>query len=165
MKIKIYLAIFLTTIATAFISLKSPDYSVTSSKPAVSSSQEGTWKLMIGKWYGKQPTKDGGTKEEIIEKLPNGTYKIQFRVTQPDGTKTERTEVGYWGVSGNIYFSIFKGWLSGSEIISANPTDPYNYDAYHIIELTTEKFEYQHVSTGNRYVNQRVGNDFKFQEI
>jgi hypothetical protein len=137
---------------------------ITSVKPSLTLSQEKTWKLMIGKWYGSQPTKDGGKKREIMERAPNGTYKITFRVYGKDGKYKEQTEVGHWGVSGPVYFLIFRGWVKGDKFSPANPADPYNYDAYKIVRLTNEIFEYESYSSGNRYIIKRVPQEFEFPE-
>ena len=120
--------------------------------------------MMVGKWYGNQPTKDGGLRQQLIQRAPDGTYGITFRVTNQDGEIIEQTEVGQWGVSGPVYFSIFRGWLDGDEFIPADSADPYNYDAYRILTLTSDFFEYEHVTTGNRFTLERVSNDFDFPE-
>jgi hypothetical protein len=137
---------------------------ITSSKPSTSLSQKEYWNLMIGRWYGSQPTKNGGKKEEIMEKLADGTYKITFRVSDPKNGKKESVEVGQWGISGSIYFSIFRGWVKGDKFTPSDPTDPYNYDAYRIINLTNKIFEYEHVTTGNHYTTKKVPVTFVFQE-
>lgn len=117
---------------------------------------------MVGKWYGSQPTKEGGVKQHTIERAIDGSYKIVFRVTDANGKVEESSEVGHWGVSGPIYFSIFRGWLSDGRLSTSDPTSPYNYDAYKIINLSTEDFEYESFSSGNRYKIKRVPNDFEF---
>lgn len=137
---------------------------ITSTKPSVSFSQEEAWRMMVGKWYGSQPTKNGGKKQEITEKQPDGTFKITFKITDPEKGIKESIEVGQWGLSGPIYFSIFRGWVKGEHYSPSNPSDPYNYDAYHIINLSNEVFEYEHVTTGNHYVIKKVPNDFEFPE-
>lgn len=137
---------------------------VTSQKPSLTLSQEETWNLMIGKWYGRQPTKDGGKKQEIVERSPHGTYKITFRIYDKDGNIKEQSEAGHWGVSGPVYFTIFRGWIEGDQLSPANPADPYNYDAYKIVKLNNDVFEYEHYSSGNKYVIKRVPNDFQFPD-
>ncbi len=135
---------------------------VIEAKPEVKVSEERRWTLMIGKWYGSQPTKEGGLKQHIVERYPNGSYKIIFKVTDSNGGTKESVEVGNWGISGPIYFTIFRGWLHGSELEQSNPSSPYNYDAYNIVSLADEHFEYSHVTTGNSYKIQRVSADFEF---
>lgn len=137
---------------------------ITAEKPSLTLSQKEAWSMVVGKWYGSQPTKNGGKKEEIHENLPDGTYKVTFRVIDPEKVAKESVEVGQWGVCGPIYFSIFRGWVRGDRFSPSNPSDPYNYDAYRIIKLGNEVFEYEHVTTGNHYVIRKVPLDFKFPE-
>jgi hypothetical protein len=137
---------------------------VTESKPSVSISEEERWLFMVGKWYGSLPTKDGGVRQQIVERYPNGSYKITFKVIDSKGKSEESSEVGNWGISGPIYFTIFRGWLYSTGIEQADPSSPYNYDAYNIVSLTSDLFEYSHVTSGNKYKIQKVGPDFEFPE-
>lgn len=154
----VIIAIILSGCATTHTSIEN----ITSEKPILSHSQKEVWNLMIGNWYGSQPTKDGGKKLEIMERASNGTYKLTFRIYNKNGYYNEQTEVGYWGVSGTVYFTIFRGWVKGVKFSRANSSDPYNYDAYKIINLTDEIFEYEHFSTGNKYTNKKVSKWFDF---
>jgi hypothetical protein len=120
------------------------------------------WSLMTGRWYGNQPTKDGGRREQITEKYSDGSYKIDFRIHKSDESFDDHSEVGYWGVSGPIYFSIFKGWLHNGQISPASPSDPYNYDAYEIISLNEKEFKYKSFSSGNIYTLIKVDAKFQF---
>ena len=129
-------------------------------KPFSSVSQEQMWAMMVGTWYGDQPADGGGRKQWLMERNLDGTYTIQFRTTGPDGSFNESIEVGDWGVSGPIYFSSFRGWEEDGVLSPADPSDPYYYDAYLIIELNTEEFVYEHVTTGNRYTVRRVPDSF-----
>jgi hypothetical protein len=140
------------------------DVKVTSVKPPLTLSEEEKWKLMVGKWFGSQPTKEGGIKKEIVERSPQGTYKITFRVYDKEGNYKEEVEAGHWGICGPVYFSIFRGWIKDSQFVSANPADPYNYDAYKIISLTNEVFEYEHFGDGERYVIKKVPIEYEFSE-
>ena len=137
---------------------------VTASKPGLTLSQEQSWQLMSGKWYGSQPTKEGGLKQHVVERFADGTYKLTFKISESDGTVRESVEVGNWGVSGTVYFTIFRGWLNGEDIRPSDPTSPYNYDAYKIVNLTKENFEYEHFTSGNKYNIKKVPTDFAFPQ-
>lgn len=154
------LVMFLSGCATTNTSNIAIDYE----KTGLTYNQEKTWEIMIGKWYGSQPVKDGGTRQWIAERSDDGTYKITFRRYGKNGEIEEQTEVGYWGVSGPIYFSIFKGWVKDGYLEPSNPRDPYNYDAYRIISLTDSVMEYESASSGNRYTLKKVATDFWFLE-
>ncbi len=135
---------------------------VSSVKPAVALSQEEQWHMMVGKWYGEQPTKEGGIRKWLVERFINGTYRIDFRISKEDGTVDVLAEVGEWGISGPVYFSSFRGWVHGERIERSDRSDPYNYDAYRILQLSDTVFEYQHYSTGNHFLVRKVAPDFRF---
>ena len=99
--------------------------------------------------------------EGIVGGYPDGTYKIDSRQTNKDGTKNDSTEVGQWGISGDIYFSIFRGRLINKEILPVNPSNPYNYDAYKILQLNNEIFEYQATSSNHRFTAKRKPSNFQ----
>lgn len=159
----IFLSIFLVSLFGC-ASQRTSNQVVTALKPELSMSEEQRWLLMIGKWYGNQPTKAGGFRQQIIERYADGTYKIVFKITEPNGTVEESVEVGSWGVSGPVYFTMFRGWLYGEDMHPSDPSDPYNYDAYNIVNVTQELFEYEHVSNGNKYKIKKVPNDFVFPQ-
>src|SRR6266849_1692080 len=79
--------------------------------------------LLIGRWYGEQPMKEGGRRVQITEHCPDGTLTIGFHVVESSGNLRDQTEVGWWGVSGSIYFTIIRGWLRGGRVAPADPTD------------------------------------------
>ncbi len=162
MRIPSITALLIALTLTGCATTNTSSDAVTSQKPSLTLSQKETWNLMIGKWYGSQPTKDGGEKKEIMERSPQGTYQTTFRIYGKNGKYKEQAEAGHWGVSGPVYFTIFRGWVKGDQLSPSNPTDPYNYDAYKIIKLNNDVFEYENYSSGNKYVNKRVPNDFQF---
>lgn len=127
-------------------------------------SQEDSWDLLLGTWYGSQPTKSGGKRDEIVKRMPDGTYKFRFRTCDKSGKCSKQTEVGLWGVSGPIYFTIFLGWADKGHITPASPGNPYNDDAYKIIKLNKKIFEYKEYSDGDRFVDKRVSANFNFPE-
>jgi hypothetical protein len=43
----------------------------------------------------------------------------------------------------------------------ADPTDPYNYDAYRITRIDANVFEYEHFTTRERFSVRRVAADFE----
>jgi hypothetical protein len=135
---------------------------ISDSKPILDQDQKETWALLAGKWYGSQPTKNGGLRQHIVERSTDGKYKITFRSYDRDGTFKDKTEVGFWGASGPVYFSMYRGSVEGGKFRPANPANPYNYDAYRILTLTSETFEYESYDSGNRYVVKRVSSDFTF---
>jgi len=122
--------------------------------------QKERWRLMTGKWYGSQPLKQGGKKEWLITRDENGFYEINFRNHLEDGSIEERTEVGDWGIAETFYFSIFNGWIINDQFVPADRRDPYNRDIYKVIRLNESFFEYENISTKDRYTVKRVPDDF-----
>ena len=120
------------------------------------------WRMLEGKWYGNEPSPGGGTREQIIERFDDGTFRNLYRIHQTDALFSDYIETGQWGISGDIYFSIFRGPIIDSRFRPVDPGNPYNYDAFHVISLSSEKFEYEHVTSGNRYVTWKVPADFTF---
>lgn len=125
-------------------------------------SQEQQRSRLVGKWFGDARTKDGGRRLQITQRAPNGTYKVTFRVFEPSGQTWEQSEVGFWGVSGGVYFTITKGWVDGDSFSEANPTDASLNDAYQIVELTQDRFIYRALQSGNEYSLSRVADSFEF---
>lgn len=138
---------------------------IDATKPADTHLAQQQREMMTGKWYGVSDTKDGGTRYELVERYLDGSMRVRFRLVEADGRLTEQTEAAVWGMSGSVYFSITMGWLSYDEMVPADITQAYFYDAYYVIELTEETFRYRHVTTGNEYSLKKVAQDFEFPEI
>lgn len=118
-------------------------------------------RALLGKWYGIAKGNDGGSKEWLIERLTDGTYRIDFRFTSASGAITSQSEVGFWGVSEDIYFRIFRGWAELNGMRSADPTDPDHYDAYEILALSSNYFRYRHLGLREIYTVKKMPNNFK----
>ncbi len=120
---------------------------------------------LIGTWYGNQKTNDGGFREEISHKYANGKYKLYFRMHNKDGSYYDQIEVGEWGLSGNIYFSIFKGWIDvdSNKFIPSDQSDPFTRDAYRILKLTDKEFVYESLDIKYKFINKKVPSNFKFK--
>lgn len=125
-------------------------------KPELEMSSQARRVMMLGRWYGRAPTTDGGLREWLVERNPEGTYAVRFRTRDGDGTVTEQVEVGEWGVSGPVYFTLMKGWVVDDEFRPADPTDGYFSDAYEILHLDAESMTYRSYDTGNTFTVRRV---------
>ncbi len=123
--------------------------------------RKNNWKLMVGTWYGTQPLNNGGTYSWVVRRNIQGQYRVDGEVIEPTGEVKLQVEVGEWGIGGNIYFSVFKGWLYGDEFSASDPTDPINRDVYTILELNENVFKYKHVDSGNTFTVKRVADDFE----
>ncbi|MBT1063512.1 hypothetical protein KJY73_07995 [Bowmanella sp. Y26] len=137
---------------------------VTEAKPILPKTKVEQRTMMLGKWYGDLPTKEGGRKQWTIERSTDGTYKIDFLITKIDGTTQKFSEAGHWGVAGDIYFSMYRGAIDNGQFYPSDPSDPYNYDAYNIIGLTSDSFEYQNIDSKNKYIVKKVQSNFSLGE-
>jgi hypothetical protein len=116
---------------------------------------------MIGRWYGEAKLEGGGDRMWLAERFPDGSFQIDFVFRTPHGDENQ-TEVGLWGISAGVYFTITKGWIEQGVLQPASPEDASFYDAYEILELTERTFRYRHFGTGRSYHLRKVSPDFVF---
>ena len=112
--------------------------------------------LLIGTWHGEAPTKEGGKRLWDVIRYEDGTYQVNFTITEKDGSTSSQSEIGIWGTSAEIYFTAARGFVEAGAIEPADTTDPALYDVYKILDLTGEIFEYENLSTGNRFLVKRI---------
>ena len=142
---------FLTTTAL------SNDASVTESKPFLSIEKKELRATFVGKWTSKQSTKKGGIKESTISRSADSRYVVEHKISDNKSVLLqESNEVGIWGVSGGIYFTVFRGWLENGQVSLSDPTDAYNYDAYKIKHVSPTRLIYENLSSGNEYIYTKV---------
>jgi hypothetical protein len=116
--------------------------------------------LLIGCWYGDQPTKEGGRKQWIAQRHSDGTFRIRFRISNGRGYVEEQVESGDWGVSSRFMVYVTKS-LSNDTLREKVPaSDPYYWDIYEILEVDSVHLEYLAVATGNRFLVRKVPFDF-----
>lgn len=118
--------------------------------------------LLAGSWFSEAPLKDGGTRLQLTKRNLDGTFVTTFRLIAEDGSFKQQTEVGLWGVSGPVYFTITRGWKEARKIHKADPTDASLNDAYQILELNEQRFRYRSWQSGSEYRLERVSEDFTF---
>lgn len=124
--------------------------------PEVKGENLSRWQALIGKWHGKIGIKGGGVHEWFVTRFSNGTYRIDFIHHRKDGSIKERTEIGDWGNSGNIYFTIYRGELKNDRLYPSDSSDPINYDAYVIDALKENEFTYTHARTKDNFTVKRI---------
>ena len=121
------------------------------------SRETAAWRqLLIGTWKGEAPVAEGGTRTWVVMRNPDGTYKIDFTHNGVSGVSDTQSEVGIWGVSGGIYFTATRGFVNPDGTAWADTNDPTLYDTYRIISLNNNLFEYESLSTGNRFSVRKV---------
>lgn len=128
--------------------------------PPPSQLRQENWNRLTGTWYGSQPTKDGGVYHWIIRHGRDGTYRLVGKSVDPNGQAQQQVEVGLWGAGTSIYFTIFRGWVKGAEIVPSDPSDPYHTDIYRIGKLSDREFHYQHADHDESFRVEKVPDDF-----
>jgi len=117
----------------------------------------------IGKWYGHSIVTGNKKREWLNERKNDGTYTIYFKTIDEEGNVEVQIEIGEWGISGDIYFSIFKKGIVDGKSFTGTSTDPYNRDAYKILKLDENEFVYKHIKFKDIFVTKKVSNDFELK--
>lgn len=138
---------------------------LTLKKPNLAWNQQQQWFDMVGKTYLDQPSENSGRREILSNRFLDGTYEFVFRTHDENGNYTDSVEVGEWGVSEGIYFTIFKGWMKKGKFKRADNRDPYNRDVYKIITLNENVFIYESLDGKTRYSSKQVSDDFVLKKL
>ncbi|MEO3429373.1 hypothetical protein AAFN88_10980 [Pelagibius sp. CAU 1746] len=120
--------------------------------------------VFVGRWYGEDMEAGSITKRWLVDAFPDGVFRITFRFYEDDGGYREQIEVGEWGISGPVYFLSTKGWVDDGMFLKADTSNGQLYDAYKILKLEQQVFEYEHFVNGNRYQVRRVDTGFTLPE-
>ena len=116
---------------------------------------------LVGTWRIDQPRLDGSDIHQTIGLNADGTFVIDFLIEYADGWTWEQREIGYWGVSGDIYFTIIRESSGDPRRGSRSPEDPSNYLAYRVLDLSDSRFRYQTIVTGNVFEATKVSHPSK----
>lgn len=126
-------------------------------KPDSPASVQELHQLLVGDWLGQQPTEEGGSIRWIMRRSGDGTFRITFRNQDATGRISESTEVGIWGVTGNLILTRTMGWLNErGEFSEAPADDPYFWDAYVFLRITPDTLHYMAVESKGQYFVTRV---------
>ena len=131
--------------------------------PELSTKQLVDWKNKCGQWYSKTTSNDNEIREELSTIYEDGTFSILFKETNKDGSVKFHKELGEWGISGNIYFTIIKSVIENGVQEEVDPLSPYYRDAYVIKNLTDKKCTYQHITTKDTYTETKVDKKFELK--
>jgi hypothetical protein len=116
--------------------------------------------LLIGSWFRKQYQANSQLTEEA-RFYSDGQFEFVF-TTIVNGLIVEQVvEMGDWGLVGNIHFTITKTEKIDDIFYSTDLTDPGNYQAYKVLNLTNQQFSYQHIEDNDCYhlirIDEQVG--------
>ena len=147
--------IFILTLLISF-NLYSSD-EISEIKPELTMDKEKQRAFFIGEWESFQPTKEGGKRHTLMTRLPDSRYVVEFKVYNSESKLTiQQKEFGFWGVSGGIYFTMYRGSVENDEFFPVDPNNAYYYDAYMISEITKDKLIYNSLSSENTFTYTRV---------
>lgn len=116
---------------------------------------------MVGRWLGEAPTKDGKTERWLMERRLDGTFTVMFQILDKQKKVFEQTETGYWGIVGDIYFSLTREILHGDKFDPQDVTKATYYDAYKILNFDANTLHYKDLDFGNEYTIHKVPKDYK----
>ncbi len=156
---KLLLAIILIHLLSGCATVKQvhqPD-AISTVKPELDEDKLALRESFVGKWLSHQPTKDGGFRNTVIVRHPDSRYFIEFKIYDSLGVqKDTHNEFGFWGVSGGIYFTMYRAQINNDKYYEIDTSDAYNYDSYKILSTSEQKLIYQSLSSGNKYTYKKV---------
>jgi hypothetical protein len=129
------------------------------SKPAFPETAE-LRRQLLGKWYGEAELKEGGSRKWLAQRNADGSFRVDFHIASPGEPLFMISELGYWGVAGDVYFTMTRGIVRGERHADADVTDPRLYNAYTIIEAREDSFVYRNVETGSVFSLRKVDSSF-----
>ncbi len=114
---------------------------------------------IVGRWYGDQPTREGGRKRWSPRYTAGGYLDIEFIITDRSGEATVTRDNCIWAVHGDF--------LLTTELRPDGPrkwavrSEPQAWIVYKIIHLDDSEFRYRSLITGVEYVVHRVADNFE----
>ena len=121
------------------------------------SQRQSQWDNFVGHWRTQRSNVIGGKNTITIKRFKDGRFVIQFKVfDKQEILKEEHREMGLWGISGDIYFTMFKGWIENDRFQPADSSKAALYNAYQIIEHGADKLTYRSLSSDNTFSYQRI---------
>ncbi len=113
--------------------------------------------LLFGHWYRNDKDEQGNLVIEFAQMSEDGSFEFTFALHDDQGKVVEQViELGDWGLVGDIHFTFTKSEVVEQEMYSADLNDANNYQAYKVLQLTHQIFQYQHLLTDEVYIMHRV---------
>lgn len=113
--------------------------------------------MLLGYWYRGDSDNDGSQITEFARIESNGSFEFVFTQYNQAGEVIEEiTELGDWGIVGDIHFTITQGELIDEVHYNADMEDEENYQAYKVLTLNSHIFKYQHIITKEVFILRRV---------
>ena len=111
----------------------------------------------FGRWYRMAIDEQGQQKSEYAQLFPDGRFEFTFStLNKYSEVCQQEIQLGDWGIVGDIHFTITKSELIDQALYDADLSNADNYDAYRILTLDSQIFEYQHIFTNEVFIMRRV---------
>ncbi|KXF83422.1 hypothetical protein [Enterovibrio coralii] len=96
---------------------------------------------LVGRWRGEINFEDGTKRIWFVNRLEDGSYRIDFNVITAEGSETS-FESGLWGYSGCLYTVVTE---------SVNGVPAVYQEVYRVLALTEDSMTYANFRTGNEF--------------
>lgn len=115
--------------------------------------------LLIGRWYREDIDEQGNKTVEYAQLTPEGCFEFSFITFDQEGNVIEQaTEFGDWGLVADIHFTLTKSEMIEQIHYAADLKNADNYQAYRVLKLDHQIFQYQHIVTDERYTLHKIVN-------
>jgi len=117
--------------------------------------------LLFGRWFREEMTGKNKKTVEYAQLSADGSFEFTFitlkvNIDAIDSVVEQVTELGDWGLVGNIHFTITKNEIFEEKIYATDLNDSNNYHAYQVLKLDHHIFEYQHVDTKETFIMRKI---------
>jgi len=119
---------------------------------------------LVGKWMGERQDETKIT-TWLVDRNPSGTQNIYFYEENLEtGVVTRTLEVLKWGFSGGVYFTILQKKTRSNaadytDMEFVDQGDAFYQDAYRVLHIGENLFEYEHIQYGRDYIINRISED------
>lgn len=120
--------------------------------------------LLFGRWFREEIGEPNKKFIEYAQLSADGSFEftfvtLQVNVGEADRVVEQITELGDWGLVGNIHFTITKNEVVDEQLYAADLNDSNNYHAYRVLQLNHQIFEYQHISTNEIFIMRKINDN------
>jgi len=120
--------------------------------------------LLLGRWFRQDTDEENRKIVEYAELSADGSFEFTFVTLAVTAEKKEQvieqvTELGDWGLVGDIHFTITKNEVVDEQLYAADLNNSDNYHAYRVLQLNHQLFEYQHVETKEVFKMRRINDE------
>lgn len=117
--------------------------------------------LLFGRWFRENSDDQNSKTVEYAQLSADGSFEFTFITLETQSGKTEQiveqvTELGDWGLVADIHFTITKNEIFDEQIYAADLNDSNNYQAYRVLQLNHQIFEYQHIDTNEIFIMRKI---------